>query len=217
MIQTAPILQLEIRGCEIRFHSEFDPILIMTFLDNHSTTGRQRVMMASVMGSALLLAVLAVPIGTAMAHDCPPGGCPDGRMTGGGKLAGDQHVTHGFELYCNIEKGPNNLEVNWKDATGSEHHFHLQSFGYVHCFDDPNIAPKPPVAPFDKLEAFGYGTLDSKEDGKIYLRLTDAGEPGTGDYARFIIQDSEGNVVLDVFGYLNVGNHQAHKDNNKPV
>ena len=172
-------------------------------------------MLASVIGSALIVAVLSVPIGLASAHDCPRGGCPDGRMTGGGRLGIDLLVTHGFELYCNIEKGPNNLQVNWIDATGAENHFHLESFGYVNCFDDPSIAPPPPNAGFDKLEAFGYGKLNNEDGAKIYLRLTDAGEPGTDDYARFKIQDPDGNVVLDVIGFLEHGNHQAHKANPK--
>jgi hypothetical protein len=166
-------------------------------------------MLASMLASGMFAAVLALPIGIASAHDCPQGGCPDGRMTGGGRLDTELLVTHGFELHCNIEDEPNNLQVNWQDETG-ENHFHLESLGYVNCFDNPNIDPKPPVADFDLLESFGYGKLNNEDGAKIYFRLTDAGEPGVDDYARFKIQDPDDNIVLDVIGNLEHGNHQAH-------
>jgi len=40
--------------------------------------------------------------------------------------------------------------------------------------------------------------------------FTDAGEPGTEDTARIRITNAQGDVVLDVFGPLRKGNHQAH-------
>ena len=53
-----------------------------------------------------------------------------GRMTGGGSVfgKGSQRVTHGFELHCDPEVGPNNLEVNW-----SGNHFHMEELLTASC------------------------------------------------------------------------------------
>ena len=185
--------------------------------------------------TAMLVSGLsAVSLGTlvqnAFANTCGEGeqhrDCVDGRMTGGGKLTpksmtrndlGALQVTHGFELYCNINDGPNNLEVNWKDAQGNEHKFHLDSLiersNSIVCYDDPALKQKPPVAPLDTFEAFGVGKLDNVDGAHIYFVLRDAGEPGSDDTAHFFITDPNGAYVLKVNGSLDQGNHQAHKVN----
>ena len=50
-------------------------------------------------------------------------------------------MTHGFKLHCDIEIGPNNLEINW----GPGNHFHLEELTSVTCSDDPAIEPPPPA------------------------------------------------------------------------
>jgi hypothetical protein len=166
----------------------------------------------------------------AFANTCGEGDlhrdCVDGRITGGGKLtptsmtlnrSGATKVTHGFELYCNINDGPNNLEINWFDKDGNENHFHLTSLisatDSIVCYDDPALKQKPPVAPLDTYEARGTGKLNNVDGATIYFVLKDAGEPGSDDSAHFFIADADGNEVLAVVGTLDQGNHQAHKVN----
>jgi len=168
------------------------------------------VVAASAFGVMLALGALASGIPFAAAHECPEEGCvTEGRMTGGGRLNTDMIVTHGFELHCNVDDTPNNLEVNW--AGGN--HFHLDELMDVKCIDTDGISPNPPSADFDLLEAHGIGTYNNEDDAKIYFVFTDAGEPGTDDTARIKIQitDASGDVVLDEeTTKLEHGNHQAH-------
>ncbi len=127
-------------------------------------------------------------------------------MTGGGRLATSMIVTHGFELHCEINDLPNNLEINW--AGGNK--FHLERLTVVRCFDSPGISSGQPQSTFDRMEGNGIGTYNGEDGAKISFILTDAGEPGKNDFARFQIKDSDGNPALNVDGKLNVGNHQAH-------
>lgn len=127
-------------------------------------------------------------------------------MTGGGRLATNMIVTHGFELHCDVNDVPNNLEINWNGGNK----FHLETLTVVECFDDPSISPGKPQADFDLMEGNGIGRYNGEEGARIYFSLTDAGEPGKNDHARFLIEDSDGNTVLDVSAKLKGGNHQAH-------
>ncbi len=130
----------------------------------------------------------------------------EGRMTGGGSVfKGDMRVTHGFEIHCDLKK-PNNIEVNWP---GNK--FHLTELTSAVCTDDPAIDPKPPNAPFDTFTGKGTGKLNGKSGAKIEFVFTDAGEPGTKDKATIKIRDSANKLVLEVSGFLNKGNHQAHR------
>jgi hypothetical protein len=130
-----------------------------------------------------------------------------GRMTGGGSVfKGDTRVTHGFEIRCNLKK-PNNLEVNWPEGNN----FHMTELTSAICTDDPAINPKPPKAPFDTFTGKGTGKLNGVSGAKIEFVFTDAGEPGTKDKATMKIWDNKNNLVLEVSGLLNKGNHQAHK------
>jgi hypothetical protein len=133
-----------------------------------------------------------------------------GRMTGGGSIftkAGGR-VTHGFELHCDAEVGPNNLEINW----GGGNHFHLTELETAVCSDDPSIAPRPPSADFDTYNGTGTGSCNGVEGATITFILTDAGEPGKKDFASFEISGCPGGLTLSVDGNLNKGNQQAHKN-----
>ena len=136
----------------------------------------------------------------------------EGRMTGGGSIFCDLwRVTHGFELHCDNNDGtipgPNNLQINW----GGGNNFHLTRLVTVDCINDPTISERPPVARFDTITGTGIGRFNNEPGATIRFRLTDAGEPGTNDTARFVITDAHGNVVLDCTGDLDEGNHQAHR------
>jgi uncharacterized repeat protein (TIGR01451 family) len=129
------------------------------------------------------------------------------RMTGGGSIftADGTRVTHGFELHCNKNDDPNNLEINW--GTNPENNFHLESLDFVRCSDDPNIVPNPPGASFDTYYARGTGICNGIAAAIVWT-FTDAGEPGTADTATYAIT---GGCTLNASGLLTFGNHQAHK------
>jgi hypothetical protein len=127
-------------------------------------------------------------------------------MTGGGSVFGSR-VTHGFELYCDAGKGPNNLEVNW----GKGNKFHLENLTVGWCWDDLNIDERPPVAGFDTYVGSGTGRYNGVSGANIRFEFTDAGEPGKNDLAVINIIDAGGNAVLSVSGNLKNGNHQAHR------
>lgn len=159
-------------------------------------------------------AILAKDAYTALyeAFEVEPGTCPlpgevGGRMTGGGSVLGSR-VTHGFELHCDVNQAPNNLEVNW----GKGDKFHLESLDTAACSDDPNIDERPPVAGFDTYVGTGTGRYNGESGATIEFTFTDAGEPGKNDDATIKITDAGGNEVLSVSGKLKNGNHQAHPD-----
>jgi len=133
-----------------------------------------------------------------------------GRMTGGGSVYTEDgmRVTHGFELHCDIDVGPNNLEVNF-----DKNNFHLEQLTFVRCYDDPGLNPLPRPAPFDTLVGEGVGRFNNQPGYKIRFTFTDDGEPGSTDLAQIEIRDPQGRVVLFVSGNLHNGNHQAHPEN----
>ena len=160
-----------------------------------------------------------------------------GRMTGGGSVfqAGSVdsaqfdssgRVTHGFEIHCgsdaNHSSTKNNLEINWVDASGKHHRFHLDdTLQSADCTWDPTVgSPNPPPANFNRFDGIGTGKFDGAAGATIRFTLTDAGEPGTSDTAAYSISDASGTVVLQVppcttpdgYGrcFLNKGNQQAH-------
>jgi hypothetical protein len=130
----------------------------------------------------------------------------NGRMTGGGSIftRDDVRVTHGFELHCDPNDVPNNLEINW----GGGNNFHLTSLTSALCIDDPAIAPPPPNASFDTYIGTGVGTCNG-QPAAIEFRLTDAGEPGTKDTAAYRI--TGGCSLTAGPAFLDKGNQQAHK------
>ena len=45
-------------------------------------------------------------------------------------------ITHGFQIHCNPDIEPQNLEVNWRPPDGKESHFHLLDMNPpTHCLD----------------------------------------------------------------------------------
>lgn len=160
-----------------------------------------------------LLGALAIPAGALATGPYPKE--LDGRMTGGGHFfpAAGLKVTHGFELHCDANIGPNNLQVNWDG-----NRFHLTELTSAQCTDDPTINPKPRTAPFDTFRGTGVGRYNGQDGAKIDFKLTDAGEPGTKDRIRVEIRGKDGHRVLRGTGALKLtgGNHQAHPENKKP-
>jgi hypothetical protein len=136
-----------------------------------------------------------------------------GRMTGGGSVFTDTgvRVTHGFELHCDPELGPNNLEINFEG-----NRFHLEQLTSVVCYDDPDIDQHPRNAPFDTMIGEGIGRFNNQDGYSVRFKFTDAGEPGYKDFARIEITDTAGNEVLFVAGQLTRGNQQAHTENKNP-
>jgi hypothetical protein len=145
----------------------------------------------------------------------------EGRMTGGGScitaatdFPAGVRVTHGFEIHCNANILPNNLQINWR-SDDQENHFHLDSLdpSNTFCIDDPAIEQTPPSAPFDTYFGLGTGSLNGVSGFTVDFIFTDAGEPGTDDTVEIVISGPSG-VVLDVGECsLTFGNQQAHKEN----
>ena len=130
-----------------------------------------------------------------------------GRMTGGGsvfKMDGAR-VTRGFEIRCDLSE-PNRLQVNWPGGNK----FHLTWLTAATCTDDPAIIQDPPAADFDTFIGDGIGRLNGVDGATIHFVFVDAGEPGKNDTALIQITDTGGTVVLDVSGFIDVGNLQAH-------
>lgn len=129
------------------------------------------------------------------------------RMTGGGSVfgTGQNRVTHGFQVRCDATDPRQNLEVNWQ---GNQ--FHLLDLTSATCSDDPALDEENPVAGFDTFVGTGTGRYNGVEGATIEFTFTDDGEPGSDDTADIVIRDENGDVVLDVSGDLNFGNHQAH-------
>lgn len=133
-----------------------------------------------------------------------------GRMTGGGSImcpAPIYRVTFGYELHCQLEgqpvSTPNNLEVNF--STGE--HFHMTQLTTSQCSGDPTTNP---TAPFRTITGEGVGTLNGQA-AMISFTLTDNGEPGANlDTARFTIERTGGQQVLNCSRLLEGGNNQAH-------
>jgi hypothetical protein len=123
-----------------------------------------------------------------------------GRFTGGGSIftsTGDR-VTHGFELHCSTSDTPNTLEVN----VGANN-FHLGTLTSATCTLNP-------VTGVATITGAGTGTYNNVPGATISFTFTDAGEPGTSDFASYLIKDSGGTTVLSTSGLLDKGNQQFH-------
>lgn len=158
----------------------------------------------------------AVPLELA-SHDgftpCEVENCnPEGRMTGGGGqnvVVGDLYVTRGYTVHCDITLS-NNLQINWP---GNKWHLDKPLTGAV-CYDDPNVAPAPPAAPFDTFIGEGVGRLNGVDGSLVQFIFVDSGEPsGKGDKALIKVYDPSGALVLSIpLSALDNGNNQAHYD-----
>jgi hypothetical protein len=138
------------------------------------------------------------------------------RMTGGARLlatnppAAEPQIS--VTIHCDATVTPNRMEVNWKDAAGKEHRFHMLKETSANCSDDPTIVPNPPNADFDTHDGSGTGRLDGVAGATATWRLQDAGEPGTGvDRGRIEIKNASNTTVLLAAGQTLDGNWQAHK------
>jgi hypothetical protein len=141
----------------------------------------------------------------------PPASC---RITGGGTIGSKRkpRVTHGFELHCNVDQLPNNLEVNW-----GGNHWHLLELTFAECFDDPAIEPRPPRAGCDTYHGIGMGRYNGVDGYQAEWIFTDAGEPGKRDWAWIKITAPDGSTVMEVSGFLQVGNQQFHNCTGKDL
>ena len=79
-------------------------------------------------------------------------------------------VTHGFELHCDINVGPNNLQVNFEG-----NRFHLEQLTFVACYDDPALNPLPRQAPFDTMVGEGVGRFNGVDGYRVWFTFTDNG------------------------------------------
>lgn len=140
----------------------------------------------------------------------------NGRMTGGGSVfSGLNRITHGFEVHCNVENLPNNLEVNW----GRGNRFHLEELLTATCTEDPDIVQSPPNhSPFDTFIGTGIGTCNGVSGALISFTFVDGGEPGfRHDSADIEITGCPEGLALSVSGNLKKGNHQAHQPTGNDV
>ena len=145
-----------------------------------------------------------------------PSNCASGtgRFTGGGKqvIVGVVTLTKGFEVDCDLTTPSNNLEINWRDASGT-HQFHMENFVSAMCTLNGN--PAPPRAPVNTIVASGTGRFDGVDGFTVQFTLIDNGEPGTNDQAGFMVFETANpsNVVL-AFPVMTIttGNIQAHVD-----
>jgi hypothetical protein len=158
------------------------------------------------------------------AEEClpPPPPVKVGRMTGGGFIVGDMiidgttekvRLNFGFELHCDANKAPNNLQINWRPLSGGPTYiFHLESMDSASCFETPADQGMPP-APFDTHIGSGTGRFkvgsSSWQSATIKWRFVDDGEPGAGtDELSIIIV--VGSTTYTISGKITGGNIQAH-------
>ena len=128
----------------------------------------------------------------------------DYRMNGGGSFG---IATHGFELHCSAQQGPNNLEVNW----GNGNKFKLDQVLTAAFSTDSSISQAMPSAPFNTYKGTGAGKVNGTTAASVEWTFTDGGEPGTRDRATIVIKGRTGNVIMTTTGYISNGNQQALK------
>ena len=158
----------------------------------------------------------------------------EGSMSGGGSIfTGEDdlwvppgtHLTNSFDLHCDSFKQPNNLQVDVHLPNGASGRFHLDELQFAWCWDDPDINPKPPTAPFDSYYGQGIGRYNGEPGYCADWTFTDAGEPGTNDRVRSMriwkprvtgncsLEESFlFSIYLEPGHALTFGNHQARKE-----
>ena len=141
-------------------------------------------------------------------------------MTGGGSIfgftdyGGEHRITHGFELDCDGAR-QDNLQVN-DHVTGWS--FHLDGPANAICFMDEIVgSPNPPVADFNTYIGDGDGICRNVGGVSVLCYatwiFTDGGEVGgcLRDTAMIQVRNSDTDeVLIDVDGDVDCGNHQAH-------
>ena len=157
---------------------------------------------------------------------------PTGYITGGGRVNLNQtisnpnnpnalillggtelidKVTHGFQLHCNMDDGPNNFEVNW---LGNK--FHLEQLVTVNCIDDGSINEPPPnnggnpnsrKPTLDIYHGEGWGRYNGECGAFAKWTIDDNGEPGKADHIIALQVNFTGSLVLNINpGQLGVTN-----------
>ena len=137
----------------------------------------------------------------------------NGYFTGGGRVltgsltdptTGEElrKVTHGFQLHCNPESGPNNLQVNW---LGNK--FHLEQLVFADCSDD-NSTNEPPPNPnpgknkptLDVYHGEGFGRYNGECGAYAEWVMDDNSEPGKADQIISLVvwEEFGGDVVLSI-------------------
>ena len=148
-------------------------------------------------------------------EDPPPPECGTGRFTGGGFQLNfnDVKVTRGFTLHCDALLS-NNFEVNWKDANGDAHHFHIEKNPPVVECSLVGIPPNPPDADVNRIVILSApGALDGVSGHTATIVLEDHGESGRDDRAYIAIDGvalTFGSVAVPAL--IDGGNIQAHFD-----
>jgi hypothetical protein len=130
-------------------------------------------------------------------------------------------VSHGFELHCNSDFTPNNLQVNWLGNS-----FHMENLELATCLDD-GTSNEPPKSPhpgptLDVYMGEGSGRLNGNDGAFAEWIFTDNGEPGKSDeIVKLIIKNENGDIVLEISEPIDLkgGNHQfvPHKSSHHKV
>ena len=112
-------------------------------------------------------------------------------------------VTHGFQLHCDSNSGPNNLQVNWLGFK-----FHLEQLENALCFDDGSVNEPPPKSngnpnsrkpTLDVYYGEGFGRWDGQCGAYAKWVMDDNGEPGKADQiVSMVIWDSDKKLVLNI-------------------
>jgi len=112
-------------------------------------------------------------------------------------------VTHGFQLHCDSNSGPNNLEVNWLG-----YKFHLEQLENALCFDDGSVNEPPPKSngnpnsrkpTLDVYYGEGFGRWEGQCGAYAQWVMDDNGEPGKADQiVAMVIWDSNKDLVLNI-------------------
>ncbi|MGD8431792.1 MAG: hypothetical protein PVG23_04375, partial [Nitrosopumilaceae archaeon] len=112
-------------------------------------------------------------------------------------------VTHGFELHCDSNSGPNNLEVNWLG-----YKFHLEQLENALCYDDGTVNEPPaqtdgnPNSRKPTLDVYygeGYGRYEGQCGAYAKWVMDDNGEPGKADQiVAMVIWNSNKQLVLNI-------------------
>ncbi len=121
----------------------------------------------------------------------------------GEKQKDNVYLTHGFQLHCQTDSGPNNLEVNWE---GNQ--FQLVELERADCFDDGSQNEPPPSkdtkehgpGPFlDVYQGSGFGRVNGECGGFAEWVFDDNGNPGKADHIVALeITDADGGIVLSI-------------------
>ena len=112
-------------------------------------------------------------------------------------------VTHGFQLHCDSNSGPNNLEVNWLGFK-----FHLEQLENALCFDDGTVNEPPPKSngnpnsrkpTLDVYYGEGFGRYEGQCGAYAQWVMDDNGEPGKADQIiSMVIWNSDKDLVLNI-------------------